>query len=519
MGNAFPVRPQAGVCLHITSLPGDFGLGELGQAAVDFIDQLVAMDLRVWQILPTGPTAYGNSPYQPLSAFAGNELLLDTQQLITAGLVLESEAQALRTLPHNHVDFGRLVPAKTTILAHAAERFLAQASTTSKAAFEAFKAHHNHTWLHDYAVYRVIKSRHGESAWVNWRPEYRHRHSAAVLALEEQSAMALEHIKILQFLFHQQWQQLHSYASSRGVLLFGDIPIYLALDSSDVWANPALVNLDANNNPLALAGVPPDDFSADGQLWGNPIYAWDYHARTHYAWWISRVQQALQAVDLVRIDHFRGLESYWSIPFGSATAETGQWLPGPGNDLLDALYGAFTNPSLVAEDLGFMTEEVEAMRQKHQIPGMVVLQEKLADPAFSLNTIEPNSICYPGTHDTDTCRGWFDGGSVGEIRTLAQIEQSRQTLLRLTGGDAHSVADDMITLAFSSAANLAIVLMQDFIGLDNSARFNLPGTSTNNWRWRLLPEQLGPTTIAKVKRLVANGHRQRGGQSQVPESI
>lgn len=521
MGNAFPARPQAGVCLHITSLPGEFGLGEMGQAALNFIDQLVAMDLRVWQILPTGPTAYGDSPYQPLSSFAGNELLIDTQQLLAAGLVLESEVQELRALPHGYVDFEHLVPAKTTILAHAAERFMAQASDDSQATFEAFKAQHDHTWLHDYALYRVLKRRHEEYAWVEWLPEYRDRQSPAVRDVEEQSAMALEHIKILQFLFDQQWQQLHTYAISRGVLLFGDIPIYLALDSSDVWANPLLVSLDEHNNPTALAGVPPDDFSADGQLWGNPIYDWDYHANTHYAWWISRVQHALNAVDLVRIDHFRGLESYWSIPFGAPTAETGQWLPGPAYGLLDALYGAFDNPSVVAEDLGFMTDEVEALRQKYKIPGMVVLQEKIADPEFNLSNIDPNSICYPGTHDTDTCRGWFDGGSFGEIRTPEEVQQSQQNLLKLTRGTPRTVAEDMIGLAYGSAANLAIVLMQDFIDLGNEARFNLPGTSTNNWRWRLLPEQLGANTIAQVARLVANGHRHREvmAEAQPPQPM
>jgi 4-alpha-glucanotransferase len=316
----------------------------------------------------------------------------------------------------------------------------------------------------------------------------------------------IERSRITQFLFDRQWRALKAYASERGVCLFGDMPIYIALDSADAWAHPEMLLLDRDGRPSAVAGVPPDYFSEDGQLWGNPLYDWAYHERTGFRWWVERVRHATGQSDLVRIDHFRGFEAFWSVPYGEQTAKNGEWIPGPGDALFVALEQALGQLPIVAEDLGVITPAVDALRENHGIPGMVVLQFEVGDPEFDFGSIAENCVCYTGTHDNDTTLGWFRGNG-DDTRTEQEIEATRGRALELTGGSAETIHLDMIRLAFASRAAMAVAPMQDFLGLDSAARLNRPGTTLNNWRWRMTADALRPDLIAAVAAMVDDASR------------
>jgi len=486
---AMPPKRQAGICMHISALPGPYGIGEIGRYARGFIDRMCDMKLAVWQFLPTGPTAYGDSPYQPLSTFAGNEMLIDIGDLLARGLLTDDEVTELTPLPESSVDYGALIPIKNRLLRRAANRFSASAGDDLKVAFQSFLAQHDQKWLHDYALFRVLKTRHGERPWTDWQPEYVHRDATALRELEASAAQEIESIKIIQGIFHFQWQTLHQYARQNGVRLFGDMPIYIALDSADAWANKELLQVDENGHPGHVAGVPPDYFSEDGQLWGNPLYAWDRHTETGYSWWIDRLRASARLVDLVRIDHFRGFEGYWSIPAGSDTARNGVWEPGPGHAIFDAMRDALGELPIVAEDLGVITPAVELLRDRNLIPGMRVLQFDVTGAEFELSHIADDSICYTGTHDNDTTIGWFLG-SPDDNRTAAEIHETQLAALRITGGEPGTIHHDMIRAAFSTDARIAIAPLQDYLGLGSEARFNTPGTFGNNWRWRVAAAQL-----------------------------
>ena len=487
--SVLPAYRQAGVCMHITALPGPYGIGEIGQHAFEFIDSLNHMQLGVWQFLPTGPTAYGDSPYQPLSSFAGNEMLIDIGDLVVRGFLTDDEVAELTTLSERAVDYGSLIPLKSQLLNLAAKRFDLKAKASLKAEFDDFVERHDKAWLHDYALFRILKSAHGLRAWPEWKPEYVYRDEKAIRELESIAAEQIESIKVIQCLFHHQWQRLRAYARDRGVMLFGDMPIYIALDSADAWARRELLKIDDAGQPEAVAGVPPDYFSEEGQLWGNPLYAWDVHAATGYRWWIDRLQAAANLADIVRIDHFRGFEAYWSVPADSQTAKNGEWIPGAGDEIFDAMYAELGSLPIVAEDLGVITPEVDALRDKHNIPGMHVLQFDVTEPDFDLVEVADNSVCYTGTHDNDTTIGWFNG-SPGDVRTPKDIAADQASALAVTGGTSETIHLDMIRAAFSTPARLAIAPMQDYLGLGSEARFNTPGTSSNNWRWRVLDTQL-----------------------------
>jgi 4-alpha-glucanotransferase len=496
-----PAERRAGVCLHITSLPGPYGVGELGQRARDFVDHLVRMQLSVWQFLPIGPTAYCDSPYQPLSTFAGNEMLIDIDDLIRLGLLNSDEVSELTTLPERHVDYGALIPIKSRLLNLMASRFAAVADETMKADFDGFLARNNPAWLHDYAVFRILKSRHSEKPWPAWNPEFVHRDDTALRDFEETEADRIEAIKIIQYMFFRQWWQLRDYARANGVSLFGDMPIYIALDSSDAWANRELIKIDDDGNPDGVAGVPPDYFSEDGQLWGNPLYDWEHHKATNYRWWVERLRATSEIADLVRIDHFRGFESYWSIPSGSETARTGAWEPGPGDAIFDAMRESLGSLPIIAEDLGVITPEVEGLRDRHNIPGMRVLQFDVCDDGFKLEDVGVNSVCYTGTHDNDTTIGWFHG-SPNDIRSDDDIKLAQEAVLDITGGSPATVHTDLMRAAFSTAAFIAIAPMQDYLELGSEARLNIPGTAGGNWRWRVLDEQLSADFCHTVASLV-----------------
>jgi 4-alpha-glucanotransferase len=501
-----PTRKQAGVCLHLASLPGEYGIGEIGAEARRFIDALTVMQQKVWQFLPVGPTGYGNSPYQPLSTFAGNELLIDIANLIELELVQPREAQLLQNLPLDYVDYAQLIPLKNHILASTAANFSQRASAQLKAELNRFNAANNSPWLHDYALYRVLKARHGERSWLDWAPEFAHRDPSALRDVEANCGPQLNQVRILQFLFARQWAELHRYAASRGILLFGDLPIYIAMDSADAWAHPELLLTDKTGEPAAVAGVPPDYFSADGQLWGNPLYDWSYHASTGFTWWVARLRHACSMANLVRIDHFRGFESYWAVPADAANARTGRWEQGPGDALFDAVRAALGDLPIVAEDLGIITAAVDQLRDRQGIPGMRVLQFDIAAEEFSPEAIPENCVCYTGTHDNDTTVGWFNG-SDGSIQSAENLGLMQQRVLEYTGGSAATIHTDLIRLAFDSPARLAIAPMQDYLGLGSLARLNQPGTASNNWRWRLLSGQLTPAVLDSIGAMTTRAGR------------
>ena len=474
--------------------------------AFRFVDKLRHMGIGVWQFLPTGPTAYGDSPYQPLSTFAGNENLIDLEDLVNLGLLAEDEIAPLKALPHEYVDYGALIPAKRAILSLAASRFEQRASAGLKSEFDAFVDARDAAWLHDYAIFRILKARHDERPWPEWSGEFVHREEAALERVARDSAGDVATIKIMQFLFFRQWAALKAYANEQRIRLFGDMPIYIALDSSDAWARRELLRLDDAGRPDAVAGVPPDYFSEDGQLWGNPLYDWPLHARQGFSWWVDRVKATAELADIIRIDHFRGFESYWAVPADAPTAREGAWEPGAGDEFLTVLKQTLGSLPIVAEDLGVITPEVEALRDRHDIPGMRVLQFDVADPDFRLADIVENSVCYTGTHDNDTTLGWFLG-SPGDIRSPEEIERTRAMALAITGGTPGTISIDMVRTAFSAPSQMAIAPMQDYLGLGSEARINVPGTSKDNWRWRVSDSQLGPEVCDNVAELVSASGR------------
>lgn len=492
---------RAGVGLHLVSLPGPYGIGDIGDSALSFIEALSDMHIGVWQFLPTGPTAYGDSPYQPLSAFAGNENLIGVEPLVRAGLISEIETETLKGLPVDFVDYPRLIPAKSALLARAVDRFSNKVNGKLKSSYEEFLHLHDEHWLDDYALYRILKTRHGERPWPEWDQPYIHRDPDAISRIRGSSADAIERIKFIQFLFDRQWRKLRKRARENNVCLFADMPIYIALDSADAWAHPEILRIDHDGRLAHVSGVPPDYFSEDGQLWGNPLYDWDYHAANGYQWWIDRLRHAATMADLVRIDHFRGFEAYWSIPVESTSARNGAWEHGPGDALFDAMRDALGHLPIVAEDLGAITPEVDALRHRHEIPGMKVLQFDLCEEDFQPIDIEENCVCYTGTHDNDTTVGWFRGGDTDK-RTMEAVEATQANALHWTGGTANTIHTDMIRFAFASKAKFAIAPLQDYLGLGTEARLNIPGTTQGNWRWRLQSNQLTPGLCQSVRAMV-----------------
>lgn len=514
MTQDFDNRPMqasrlAGVCTHITSLPGPYGIGEIGRPALDFIERLRDMNLAVWQFLPLGPTAFGDSPYQPLSTFAGNELLIDIGDLVERGLLDWADVADLTRLPKDFVDFGALIPIKARLLEIAAERIQETTDSGFVTAYRQFVEKFNDQWLHDYALFRILKTQHDERPWPEWQSEFAHRNHDALRRLETEAAEQIEHVKIIQFLFHQQWRDLRKHASQHGISLFGDMPIYVALDSADAWANRDLLQISGDGQPRNVAGVPADYFSEDGQLWGNPLYAWENHAASGFQWWIERLRATAELMDIVRIDHFRGFEAYWSVQAGSENARFGTWEPGPGDAIFQALRDALGDLPIVAEDLGVITPAVDALRERHGIPGMRVLQFDVTDPGFDLSNIASDSVCYTGTHDNDTTIGWYHG-SPDDVRTPEEIRAAQHAALRITNGTPETIHLDMIRAAFATRAGMAIAPMQDYLGLGSESRLNTPGTSNDNWRWRILDTQLTGAVCDNVAAMIETAGRAPG---------
>ena len=485
-------KRSCGILLPLFSLPSEHGIGTLGKAAYEFLDFLSEAGQSWWQILPVGPAGSGDSPYQSFSSFAGNTYFIDLDMLVDDGLLTKAEVCAIECGGSAEtVDYNALRENRMPLLRIAAQRGLAR----EDAGFEAF-CRDNARWLSDFALYMALKEHFNGSAWYEWPEDIRLHRADAVEKYSRELREDVSFFSYVQYLFYSQWSALRAYAREKGIGIIGDMPIYVALDSADVWAEPEFFLLDEHNVPVEVAGVPPDYFSADGQLWGNPLYDWDAMRRDGYGWWIRRVDGASRLYDALRIDHFRAFESYWAVPRGTESAKQGQWRPGPGMDLVGRLTAWFNNVRFIAEDLGVLTPEVHRLLDESGLPGMKVL-EFAFDPA-SLSDYLPhryndNCICYAGTHDNNTLRGWIDEEN---LETLAFAREY------LGIDDEADLADAVLRAGMRSKAVLFIAQMQDWLGLGASARMNTPGTVGGNWAWRMLPGSATKALAGKMRRMV-----------------
>lgn len=485
----------AGILLHPTSFPSRFGIGDLGLEAYRFVDFLCKSYQQLWQILPVGPTGYGNSPYASYSAMAGNPMLISPDKLREDGLLAEEDFANLPEFPYEKVDFEQVVQIKIPLLKQAFENFKTQASPVQHQEFAGFcetKAY----WLDDYALYMALKDAHEGASWHTWKPEIARRQPEALEQWRVQLNEEIFYYKYIQFEFFRQWSQLKSYANMRGIQIIGDIPIYVAHDSADVWSHPEIFSLDEETGEAALmAGVPPDYFSATGQLWGNPIYNWEELQKQDFKWWVQRFEAMLDYVDVIRIDHFRGFQAYWVVKQGETTALNGTWVEAPGEALFRVVGQKLGKLPVLAEDLGVITPEVEALRDQFEFPGMKILQFAFGsdpgNPYLPFN-YSRNCVVYTGTHDNDTTVGWFNQGSDYEKHKL---------WLYLGCMSNEGIHWDMIRLALSTVANQAIIPLQDVLGLGTEARMNVPSKADGNWGWRYQPDALTDELGDRLKTL------------------
>jgi 4-alpha-glucanotransferase len=495
----------SGVLLHPTSLPGPYGIGEIGDEAMAFIDALAESGQKLWQILPINATGNNASPYSATSTFAANPLLIDIEGLLEAKLLTDDEVAHLRALPQVKVDYDLTVPARLAVLRLAGSRLAAQANHPLAAGLEEFKAKHGPTWLNDYALFEAISVSRQRQGWMHWPDNLRRRGPIALAEVRESLAEDIAAIEALQFLFDLRWQRLRAHAASRGITIIGDMAIFVAHDSADVWARPDLFKLDADFNTRVGAGVPPDYFSGTGQLWGNPIYEWEKMAEDGFSWWVARMRRMLDFADAVRIDHFRGFASCWETPAGETTAINGQWVDVPGDALFTAIMTALPDLKVIAEDLGHITEDVIALRDKFAFPGLKILEFEFGDGP-PRNERHPYhypaaTVCYPSTHDNNTVLGWFknDGREAAERASDAPREAA--AALELLGGDGSDLHWRFIELAMQSGSNLAIIALQDVLGLDGHGRMNTPGTIEGNWNWRFEAADFTLAARQKLKNL------------------
>lgn len=488
-------RRAAGLLLHPTSLPGPNGIGELGPEALKFVDVLAAAGMRIWQVLPLGPTGYGDSPYQCFSAFAGNPLLVHVGDVGPVG-------------SPTRVDFGEVIPRKLEALRAATTAFVPDAAYHAWCAQAAW-------WLDDFALFMSAKAAHDGRAWHTWDGPLARREAGALASWRERLSDDIEHHKRVQYLFFSQFAALRDACTARGIQLMGDVPIYVAHDSADVWANPTLFKLDALGTPEVQAGVPPDYFSATGQLWGNPIYAWDRMHANGYGWWTQRMRAALEMFDLVRLDHFRGFAAYWEVPGSDTTAIHGRWVPGPGAALFDAMTRTLGPLPIVAENLGVITPEVEALRERFGYPGMAILQFAFGADGQA-NDFQPHNyprdvVVYTGTHDNDTTAGWWASTGAGDsTRDPTMVAKEKAFALEYLGADGTDMPWTLIRTVLASVADTVLIPLQDVLGLGSEARMNLPGRESGNWGFRFAWEQLTPDHLARLKRMASLYERTTG---------
>jgi 4-alpha-glucanotransferase len=489
---------SSGILLHPTSLPGRFGIGDLGPEAYSFVDFISAASQGLWQLLPLGPPSFGNSPYQCFSAFAGNTMLISPELLVQDQLLSEDDLKDVPTFKQDRVDFGHVIEFKYRLLGKAYDNYTHTDNTALDADYESFRQFAA-LWLDDYATFRALKDAHGGRAWTEWGAGLSRREPKAMARARKDLGEQIEAHRFYQYLFFRQWLHLKAYARGKAVQVIGDMPIFVAHDSADVWTHPDLFKLDTAGNPTVVAGVPPDVFSETGQLWGNPLYDWSRMRATGYRWWRERVRAALQTVDIVRIDHFRGFSQSWEIPAGDETAEHGRWVDVPGRELFAALQKVIPQAPVLAEDLGLITPDVQALRDEFDLPGMRVLQFAFGgdprDTHLPHNYVS-NAVVYTGTHDNDTTVGWFNRKAAeGEAEEAEALDRERKLALRYLNSDGREIHLDFIRAALASVANMAIVPLQDLLGLDSSARMNLPASEEGNWGWRFtrdaLTEEIG----------------------------
>ncbi len=483
----------SGILLHPTSLPGPYGIGDIGPAAHDWLEFLAESGCTLWQILPLGPTGYGDSPYQCFSAFAGNPYLISPELLLKEGLLHANDLVDAPHFTNERVDFGAVIPWKLGVLDRAYNHFEKSDSTDLKSAYNAFQAAQV-SWLDDFALFMALKETHGGAAWPGWEPPLRQRNPEALHAAWQEHANAVERQKFRQFLFFRQWAELRAHAEQLGIKIIGDLPIFVAHDSADVWAHPDLFFMNNDGNPAVIAGVPPDYFSPTGQLWGNPLYRWDLHKKNGYKWWLDRLTTVLQTVDIIRMDHFRGFSGYWEVPAGMQTAEVGRWVPGPGADFFHVVKDELGELPLIAEDLGVITDDVVALRETFDLPGMKILQFAFGsgptDKFLPHNYIQ-NCVVYTGTHDNDTTLGWY--------RDVPDSE--RDYCRRYLARDDQHIVWHMIRAIWASVACFSVTTMQDLLNLGTEARMNFPGKSSGNWTWRMPTGSASPELIARLKEL------------------
>lgn len=507
----------AGVLLHVSSLPGKHGVGDLGAGAREFVDWLAACKAGLWQILPLNPNGRGNAPYSSWSAFCGNPLFIDLDSLFEDGLLDAPDLKSVPMFPTTRVDFEAVAQFKMPLLHKAARKFLRESRRPSlHEEFESFRKA-NAGWLEDAILFRLIREENGGMSWWDWPKPLRDRDRAAVRGVRVEHEERFQQEEVIQFFFDRQWRKLRAYAAERGVRLVGDVPIYVDRDSADVWSNPEMFKLDKNKTPTVVSGVPPDAFSALGQLWGNPIFDWKYSASKGYSWWVSRFNRVFSQTDVVRIDHFRGFSAYWEIPYGAPDARAGEWVPGPSHEFIKALKKAFNGLPFIAEDLGIIDDEVRSLRDDHDLPGMLVLQfafgGKPTNEYLTHNHL-PNRVVYPGTHDNRTLLGWW--------RTLPAEARNhvREYVGISPGGDEGSVVWALIHETLKSVADWAVIPAQDLLELGDEARMNDPavGHDGNNWVWRMEPGSLGAHVGARFARALSLYDRARLLHTPQPES-
>ncbi len=503
---------SAGIILHPSSLPGPDGIGDLGPEAYRWIQFLKQAGCRLWQVLPLSPTGYADSPYQAFSAFAGNPYLISPALLLEDDLLAPDDLRDRPEFPVDKVDYGPVIQWKLTLLDRAFQRFQNHPSQELKREFNQFQAREAH-WLHDFAVFMAIKESQGMVSWKDWPKPLRTRDEKALLEFQQQNPKAIERITFYQFLFFRQWDALHRHANQHGIQIIGDIPIFVAYDSADAWSHLELFYMDEEGRPVFVAGVPPDYFSPTGQLWGNPIYKWDVHKASGYAWWIERLRATLKLFDIVRLDHFRGFAGYWEIPAEMTTAEIGRWAPGPGMDFFEAIRTDLSDLPIIAEDLGEITQDVIDLREGLGLPGMKILQfafQNDANDPFLPHNYPRHCVAYTGTHDNDTTLGWY--------RSAPEREKDFARRYLARSGD--DITWDFIRSVWSSVAAFAIAPMQDFLNLGTEARMNLPGTTGGNWSWRVSAETLSAEwLIRRIRETNALYSRVLGEEVEDPTNV
>ena len=494
----------SGLLLHPSSLPGQFGIGDLGSEAFRFIDILAEARQTYWQILPLGPTGYGDSPYQCFSAFAGNTLLMSPEKLIDDGLISSHDIETKPGFHDDKVDFGAVHDWKNVLLSHAYKGFIKYGGDDLINEFEIF-CDENGWWLDDYAAYRSIKRSHGQKPWFKWPEALRRRDEKALRNAVEKLTDEIRAEKFYQFLFFRQWRAVKDHADQSGIKIIGDIPIFVAHDSADVWADQGEFRLNADGTPKVVSGVPPDYFSKTGQLWGNPIYDWDVMRAGNFRWWIARVRSMLNMVDVVRLDHFRGFAASWEVPGGDKTAENGHWVDAPGKELFTSLQNEFGELPVIAEDLGAITPDVEELRDRFEFPGMRILQFAFGGDARNHDlphNYVRNCVAYTGTHDNDTTAGWFLAQAApSSKRDTKAISPVQEHCLTYLNADGSEISWDFIRAIWASVADIAITPVQDLLGLGNQARMNLPASTSGNWQWRMRPDAFTDDIVERLKNL------------------